>query len=400
MSGMLHRLLLLAVVLMLLLQSRHVLAQEEEEEQEEAEEGYGEQELCREGDEVCFSEAALPKGANAEGAPRKAEMECKDRHKQCVTYAEQGECEKNPGWMIINCPLSCDACHLRDPKLRCDRRALNMTLEPAYAPGDMNAMFESIVTRFGDVYEIEVLSMDPWIVTFDNFLTADEAKALISTVKSWERSTDTGSTNEFGETGRILSTGRTSSNAWCTHECESHPDVQNIMTKIEQVTNVPRGNYESFQVLRYEIGQKYVTHHDYGSEEVALACGPRILTFFLYLSDVEEGGETNFPALGISVKPKRGRALLWPSTLSDSPEVCVCVFFSVCVYVLRAPNQMDIIVNQLTLTHTHTHTQFAQLQEREGKTMHEAKVRVYVCMCVCSSACVIEKRRTNKRNER
>ena len=70
----------------------------------------------------------------------------------------------------------------------------------------------------------------------------------------------------------------------------------------------------------YYIGQKYITHHDYGSEEVHLACGPRILTFFLYLSDVEEGGETNFPTLGIAVKPKKGRALLWPSTLDSNLE--------------------------------------------------------------------------------
>ena len=48
-----------------------------------------------------------------------------------------------------------------------------------------------------------------------------------------------------------------------------------------------------------------------------MACGPRILTFFLYLSDVEEGGETHFPLLGISVKPKKGKALLWPSVVDD-----------------------------------------------------------------------------------
>ena len=48
-----------------------------------------------------------------------------------------------------------------------------------------------------------------------------------------------------------------------------------------------------------------------------LACGPRILTFFLYLSDVEEGGETAFPMLGISVKPKKGKALLWPSVIDS-----------------------------------------------------------------------------------
>jgi prolyl 4-hydroxylase len=74
------------------------------------------------------------------------------------------------------------------------------------------------------------------------------------------------------------------------------------------------------QVLKYELGQKYTVHHDYGAEDIHLACGPRILTFFLYLSDVEEGGETAFPSLNIAVKPKKGRALLWPSTLNDNPE--------------------------------------------------------------------------------
>jgi prolyl 4-hydroxylase len=48
-------------------------------------------------------------------------------------------------------------------------------------------------------------------------------------------------------------------------------------------------------------------------------CGPRILTFFLYLSDVEEGGGTNFPQLDLTVAPKKGRALLWPSILNSNP---------------------------------------------------------------------------------
>ena len=43
------------------------------------------------------------------------------------------------------------------------------------------------------------------------------------------------------------------------------------------------------------------------------------MTLFLYLNDVEEGGETSFPELGISVKPKRGNALLWPSVLDEDP---------------------------------------------------------------------------------
>lgn len=50
-------------------------------------------------------------------------------------------------------------------------------------------------------------------------------------------------------------------------------------------------------------------------------CGPRILTFFLYLSDVDAGGGTNFPNLDLTIMPKRGRALLWPSVLDSNPMI-------------------------------------------------------------------------------
>jgi len=52
-------------------------------------------------------------------------------------------------------------------------------------------------------------------------------------------------------------------------------------------------------------------------------CGVRVLTFYLYLSEVEEGGETSFPEAGpsgVTVKPKVGRAVLWPSVLNESPN--------------------------------------------------------------------------------
>lgn len=96
-------------------------------------------------------EASLPKYANSEGKPREAVKDCINRHSECVGFEQQGECSKNPGWMIINCPQSCDkhnnACALRDPKLRCSREALGISTEPAYRPGDMNAMFSSIKDR-------------------------------------------------------------------------------------------------------------------------------------------------------------------------------------------------------------------------------------------------------------
>ena len=39
----------------------------------------------------------------------------------------------------------------------------------------------------------------------------------------------------------------------------------------------------------------------------------RFATILVYLRDVEEGGETKFPQLGISVKPRKGLALIWNS---------------------------------------------------------------------------------------
>ncbi len=38
------------------------------------------------------------------------------------------------------------------------------------------------------------------------------------------------------------------------------------------------------------------------------------------LSDVEEGGETYFNKLDLAIKPKKGRALVWPSVLDEDPE--------------------------------------------------------------------------------
>ena len=55
--------------------------------------------------------------------------------------------------------------------------------------------------------------------------------------------------------------------------------------------------------------------------------GPRVLTFFMYLNDPEAGGETRFPSIpspdgdpkGLTVSPKLGHAILWPSTLDAEP---------------------------------------------------------------------------------
>lgn len=60
------------------------------------------------------------------------------------------------------------------------------------------------------------------------------------------------------------------------------------------------------------------TSHDFTVPQINRPCGPRILTVFLYLSDVEEGGSTEFPLIGLTVNPKKGRMLIWPNVMNSN----------------------------------------------------------------------------------
>jgi hypothetical protein len=58
----------------------------------------------------------------------------------------------------------------------------------------------------------------------------------------------------------------------------------------------------------------YKAHHDFGPEF------PRTLSALLYLNDVEDGGETYFDQFDMSVTPKEGRLVIFPSTFPYSHE--------------------------------------------------------------------------------
>lgn len=263
---------------------------------------------------------------------------CRDRFTMCAQHAKSSRCMDSPGWMIVHCCESCEpylnSRELIDANKRCAREHLNVT-DPIWKPGDLNTLFETWATDSAYVpYEPKVWSSPnpkkygdantregPWIMTFDNFMTNEEAEDVIKGghLSGFERSTDQGAVNAAtGEQEKVVSQTRTSSNAWCRAECEQLPGVESLTIKTERFTNVPRSHYESFQILQYGHNQFYRSHHDSSARDQSIS-GPRILTFFLYLSDVEEGGETHFTSLNISVKPKKGRALVWPSVTDNDP---------------------------------------------------------------------------------
>lgn len=72
---------------------------------------------------------------------------------------------------------------------------------------------------------------------------------------------------------------------------------------------------EPFAVLRYRVGQQYKPHRDYftsqGNRDELIdgRGGQRETTIFVYLNDVDAGGETDFPLLRVCVAPEQGKAV-------------------------------------------------------------------------------------------
>merc|ERR1719232_1219747 len=253
---------------------------------------------------------------------------CRNKHKLCAFWASIGECEANVAYMKVQCGPSCLSCEMIDFDHRCPPR--DPDLEPGLRPYDLDKRFQRIVDN--PDFNVTVLSRpdlekgtdydsDPWVITIDDFLTSEECDTLIKLGgdEGYERSKDVGPKKADGSYEPMESSGRTSENAWCSNNCATDPIVANVYDRIANTIQIPRDNYEEFQILRYDVGQFYRQHHDYIDHQASRACGPRILTFYQYLSDVEEGGGTAFPKLGIEVLPRKGRVLLWPSVLSSNP---------------------------------------------------------------------------------
>merc|ERR1712187_399103 len=172
--------------------------------------------------------------------------------------------------------------------------------------------------------DVEVLSEDPWVLKFPHLLDDEEIEFLLDTKSfglDWKEASDTGALDEHGRHKKVFSSSRSTGVIWCNHHCHTHGTAARIRHKIGELTRTHPNYFESFQFLRYNEGQYYKPHHDASSikRNPFDASKHRIYTFFLYLNDVQDGGETTFPQLGLRVKPSRGSALLWPSVKNDDP---------------------------------------------------------------------------------
>lgn len=158
--------------------------------------------------------------------------------------------------------------------------------------------------------EIDIITKfeEPLIVILGNVLSNEECDELIRLSKDKMQRSKIGSTREVDEL-------RTSSSMFF-QEGENEI-VARVEKRISSIMSIPIEHGEGLQILKYTPGQEYKAHYDFFSSTSKVANNNRISTLIMYLNDVEQGGETFFPKLNLSVTPQKGMAVYFEYFYND-----------------------------------------------------------------------------------
>lgn len=147
--------------------------------------------------------------------------------------------------------------------------------------------------------EIRIIAKveEPLIVILGNVLSDDECDELIRLSKGRLHRSKVGNSRKVNEL-------RTSSSMFFQER--ENDLVARIEKRVSEIMNIPVEHGDGIQILNYKVGQEYKAHFDYFNSASQQTTNPRISTLVMYLSDVEQGGETYFPKLNLSVSPQKG----------------------------------------------------------------------------------------------
>lgn len=236
-----------------------------------------------------------------------------------------------------------------------DRLATVNTYDDTQSEFDAIRELDKIANSLGNA-KITVASWEPRILVVDDFLTPEEADHMVSTIGSGKRLGSTAVVTTTGGAAVLAETVTSKIGTFPAHD----PVVDRINDRISQLSFIPKDWGEPLHVLHYDPGQYFRGHLDVHAKP-GRRTSSRVATCFLYLSDVEAGGETHFPLakkadgtrdpvpeacrgmegkdaskqgadaldkyydgseffspspeelaeLGLTVQPKKGRAVLW-----------------------------------------------------------------------------------------
>lgn len=151
----------------------------------------------------------------------------------------------------------------------------------------------------------KVISQDPYVALYPGLFSPAECKYLAVLAAPWFESARV----SFDSSEAHLEVVRNADASAISHLTEDLV-VQRINRCIAAATGTSTQWGEPLNVLRYKPGQQFRPHHDghgtgKGDETV------RIMTALVWLNEQFDGGETEFPTLGIKVRGGLGDMLVF-----------------------------------------------------------------------------------------
>ncbi|GFR74347.1 prolyl 4-hydroxylase subunit alpha-1 [Elysia marginata] len=157
----------------------------------------------------------------------------------------------------------------------------------------------------------EEMHLDPWIVVYHDIMSEEEMRQIkrLATPRLNRATVQNAKTGEL-ETAHY----RISKSAWLRGE--EDPVIKKYNERMQAITGLDLETAEELQIANYGLGGHYEPHYDFARRDEkdafkTLGTGNRIATFLNYMSDVQAGGATVFPYLGLKLYPKKGDAAFW-----------------------------------------------------------------------------------------
>jgi prolyl 4-hydroxylase len=148
--------------------------------------------------------------------------------------------------------------------------------------------------------------------SIDDFLTERECAELVEQIRSRQQPSATVLEDRTPEV-------RTNKSCFFKRDDQQCPLSNEVTLRVSKLLGINPSYAEPIQGHIYTPNQEYKPHGDYfspGTDEFDKYAndelgGQRTWSVLLYLNDVEEGGATEFSSIGLSIKPKRGKAVFW-----------------------------------------------------------------------------------------
>lgn len=178
----------------------------------------------------------------------------------------------------------------------------------------------------GSRWTLKMLHQDPPVFCVDNFFSDSDVEQYVSMIQSHEGSSGAKNKDAVQMSSPTFSSSlslsrRTSTTWFCKYK-----SVATLLAKAQRLLNVDLQQIEEPQLVRYLTGQEFSWHYDEIPPNQLSNGGQRLATLLVYLNDVDAGGGTIFRDLKspisksskrnydhnqLTVRPKRGRALVF-----------------------------------------------------------------------------------------